>query len=159
MDDFLDLDNPDIQGSDELEVKIKYEEAAIAEVRGDQSDEALLESLQINNVKLRGDWTDGRHQELMAECNDGVNIRISRNNASDTFQVGAQAEGVRTLPELREVRPPNDLNGAQLLELFMTQHNFWRMYEQADCQQFAQAVLDRVRTHGEAAGDDDDGFM
>jgi hypothetical protein len=98
----------------------------------------------VTRIRLRGDWTSGKHQELMITLSGDILLRISRTNGEDTFQIGAVEEGRSKIPMPTLINRP--IAGIKktcgdALQAFGEVHRRHPKYEQADCQAFAKDVL------------------
>lgn len=96
----------------------------------------------VTRVRLRGSWTTGNHQEVMVTLTGGLLVRISRNNGTDTFQIGAAEEGKSKNPMNTLIDSfPKGLDCRAVLSAFGDAHRAFPSYEQADCQEFAKNVF------------------
>lgn len=95
----------------------------------------FIASLTVANIIKRGNV----HWELICQCHNGINIRISRNHNSDTFQVGADMGAPQ--PIIAQSAPMGILTGQALLAHFTAVHNAAPRYESADCTVFATRVM------------------
>jgi hypothetical protein len=122
--------------------------------------DTYLASLNIANIALRGRPGQGHH-ELMATTHSGVNIRISRNNSSDTFQIAANSALPADMQHFSDTAPGAVMTGNDLHNIFDDVHRKWARYEHADCQVFAAEIIKKVDLFGrqDVSEDSDDGFM
>lgn len=98
----------------------------------------------VTAIRLRGGRDAEQHQELMVTLKDGTLVRISRNDSSDTFQVGARERGGRNLmPTIAESSPAN-MTLRDVVNAFQAEHRERPYYDQANCQTFAQDVYSKL---------------
>ncbi|WP_263353017.1 hypothetical protein [Acidicapsa acidisoli] len=129
----------------------------------------LLKGESIESVKnekvvlviLRGSWSSGAHQELICVLESGKLIRISRTNAADTFQIGADSthvdkEGiVHSMPELcsNKTHPSKQPFTVQhLYQVFRNTRRSMRFYSRGDCRDFAQSIYKDCTGYDPATG-------
>jgi hypothetical protein len=124
----------------------------------------LPQGTTITRVRLRGEWTEGRHQEVMCTLSDSKLVRISRTNGADTFQYNAAEKHKIEMPTLDEAPADHSVDVPGLLTVFKAARKQRKFYDQGDCQVFAADVFRRLT--GRKPGDlkqtgytsDDDGF-
>jgi hypothetical protein len=134
---------------------------------------AIPDNIYVKKVYLLGDWTSGRHQEVLCELErpyEGKYIRVSRTNGEDTFQYSATWEFKNPMPVLAE-SAPKDVHVAvgTIAMVFLEVHSQWEYYDQAGCQVFAQEIFkkltgvkpggDKGKSKSSKDSDDDDFFM
>jgi len=98
----------------------------------------------VDLAHLRGSHVEGHHQDVMLRLTNGTWIRISRNNASDTFQIGADPGIGDGMNLLFQWPVAVGTTAREALQAFGDVHNLWPEYHHADCQVFARAVYDRL---------------
>lgn len=112
----------------------------------------------VSKIFLRGDWTSGRHQEILCQVGDNY-IRLSRTNGTDTIQYGARWEHRQQMPVLDETALVGKTVG-DVVQAFRDTHDRVPRYDQADCQVFAQRIFKCLTgsvPHG--CSDGEDSFM
>jgi hypothetical protein len=118
---------------------------------------------RVTEVALRGSsFTTGTHHELMLTLADEVTLlRISRNNASDTFQIGAERAGPRGELEQLVSSPPlqEDTTVRDVLVAFGNINREIPRYEQGDCQEFAARIYKTLTGKNANGATSDDDFM
>lgn len=98
---------------------------------------------RVTEVALRGgSFTAGTHHELMLTLADGTLLRISRNNSSDTFQIGAERSGPRGELKVLVSSSPlrDDMTVRDALGAFGDVNRAMPRYDHGDCQEFAAHI-------------------
>jgi hypothetical protein len=100
----------------------------------------------ITKVLLRGSTTANEHQELLLYYGNGSGrdsnyLRISRNNAEDTLQWGADNRDMALIEEWKDQAIPATL----IEEAFRETRDMLPYYESGDCQAFAGVILDKLK--------------
>lgn len=120
-----------------------------------------VKDVAVTLVRLRGSPISGQHRELMITLITGVLVRVSRNNAADTFQIGAgEGGGHNVMNTLLEHRPVGNVTCRSALAAFGRVYRQWPRYDQADCQTFAKAIYKELCPEdGNEMLNADDDFM
>jgi hypothetical protein len=140
-----------------MEVLDEQSASSDEESRGGERKNQIFEKGDVNgalersvqDVRLRGSYDPGAHQELLCTLSDGKLLRISRTNGSDTFQIGATEDGgTLVMPNLQRAVPRHPKDKAykvkRLKKVFKKVHDRMEKYSHGDCQVFAQAIWKEV---------------
>ncbi|MGF6668387.1 hypothetical protein [Pseudomonas monsensis] len=103
-----------------------------------------FELIKLDGILLRGDsFITGTHHEVLIKLVNGVNIRVSRTNGEDTFQIGAYETSGNgyTANTLKSFSSKGGFMCKDVIKAFKKIHSLHPRYDQADCQVFARKVI------------------
>lgn len=121
----------------------------------------VIKEVPIGKIQLRGDsFTSGVHHELMIILENAIQIRISRTNGSDTFQLDAISAGSYDKNVLVEKKiTDKKINARTALCAFSKARESRPYYDQADCQSFANEVYKIITGESTTPQVDEEDFM
>jgi hypothetical protein len=108
-------------------------------------------SVKINQVLLRGSTIAQQHQELLFRYGSQSNqyLRLSRNNAEDTLQWGADSRAMNVIETWDDL----SLDAAAVEGAFSRVRTQIPFYESGDCQAFAGLILQDLQLSNDYAPD------